>query len=93
MRRWNLIALVLVAGALLFTAKPAQAQVWIRPAAPVVIVPAPIVVRPAPVWVGPSRRGRPYWAVRRYYRPFRRGGRYVSAWAPQGRTVAVGRRW
>jgi hypothetical protein len=44
MRRWQLTGLVVGAAALLFTAGPAQAQVWIGPP-----------VRPVPpVWGGPS---------------------------------------
>jgi hypothetical protein len=93
MRRWQLTALVLGAAALFFTALPAQAQVWIRPRAPVVIAPAPVVVAPAPVVVGPGWGARPYWGGRRYDRAFRRAGWYGAVRGPRGGVVAVGRRW
>ncbi len=65
MRSWHLTGLVVSAAALLFTARPAQAQVWVgRPAvvspppavwygppAPVVVARPPVVVSPAPVVV------------------------------------------
>jgi hypothetical protein len=100
MRRWQLTGLALGAVALFFTARPAHAQVWVSPGAPVfvapapiVVGPAPVVVGPAPVWVGPGWGARPYWGGRRSYRPFRRGGWYGAAWGPRGRGVAFGRRW
>jgi hypothetical protein len=45
MTRWQLTGLVVGAAALLFTARPAQAQAWFGP--PVGVVPGP-VVRPVP---------------------------------------------
>jgi hypothetical protein len=86
MRRWQPTGLVLGAAALILTARPALAQVWISPSAPVVVAPAPVVV-------GPGWGARPYWGVRRYNRALRRGGWYGAAWGPRGRVVAVGRRW
>ena len=44
MRSWQLTGLVVGAAALLFTARPAQAQVWVGPP---VVAPAP------PVWFSP----------------------------------------
>jgi hypothetical protein len=96
MRRWQLTALVLGAAAVFFTPRTAHAQVWIGPAAPVVVAPAPFVVAPAPVVVGPVWEARPYWgwgARRAYYRPWRRGGWYGGVRGPRGGVVTVGRRW
>jgi hypothetical protein len=97
MRRWQLTALVAGAAALFFTARPAQAQVWFSPPAPVVVGPAPVVVGPAPVVVGPAWGARPYWgwgARRAYYRPwgYRRGW-YGGVRGPRGGAVTVGRWW
>ena len=83
MRRWQPTGLVLGAAALILTARPALAQVWISPSAPVVV---------APGWgARPDWGGRRYW--RGYRRGYRRGGWYGAAWGPRGRVVAVGRRW
>jgi len=85
MRSWKLMALALGAAALLFTARPAQAQVFIG--AP------PIVVAPAPVVIGPTWGYRPYWGVRRgWYAPRRRGW-YGAVRGPRGGVVVAGRRW
>jgi hypothetical protein len=97
MRSWKLMALALGVGALLFTARPAQAQVFIGP-------PAPVLVGPAPVVVGPSWGYNPYWGVRRgWYGPsYRRGwygapsyrrGWYGGWRAPRGSVWVAGRRW
>ena len=92
-------ALALGAGALLFTPRPAQAQVWIGPPDPVVVGPA-WGVRPA--WgVAPGWQVAPAWGVRRYYRPvfrtyyrpFRRAAWYGPVRSPWGGAVTVGRRW
>jgi len=99
MRKWHLIALALSAAALLSSARPAQAQVWVSPA-PVFVQPAPVFVQPAPVvvapaWgVGPAWRAGPVWGPR-YYRPIRRGGWYAGVRGPRGGAVVVGgrRRW
>jgi hypothetical protein len=97
MRRWQLTALVVGVAALFFTARPAQAQWWIAPPAPVVVTPAPIVVTPAPVVVGPTWGARPYWGwgARRYayYGPWRRAGWYGAVRGPRGGVVVGGRRW
>ncbi len=101
MRRLQLTCLVLGVAALLFAARPAHAQVWVRPPVvfaptPIVVAPAPVVVAPAPVIVGPGWGARPYWGWRPYYRPFRRAAWYGGAWGawgPRGRVVAAGRRW
>jgi hypothetical protein len=72
MTRWQLTGLVVGAAALLFTARPAQAQVWVSRPAPVVVVPPPVVVGRPPVWAvppvgvvpGPVVVGSPsVWAV------------------------------
>jgi hypothetical protein len=89
MRFCQLTGLVLSTAALLLIARSAEAQVWVRPPAPIVVGPAPIMVAPAPVVVGPAWGPRPYWGVRRYYRPFRRAGWYGTAWGPR----ATWRRW
>jgi hypothetical protein len=84
MRSLQLTALVLGAAALFFTARPAQAQVWIAPRAPIVVAPAPIVVSPG--W-GATR----YWGVR--YRGW--GGRrgwYAGVRGQRGGVVVAGRR-
>ena len=98
MRSWKLMALALGFAALLFTARPAQAQVFIGPPAPVVIAPAPIVV-------GPTWGVSPYWGARRswYYGPVYRRGWYGAPYArrgweagwrgPRGRAWVAGRRW
>ena len=101
MRLWQMAALILGPAALLFTAQPARAQVWIG-GGPVVVGPA----WGAPAWgapayvVGPAW-GRPVYPVARarYVRPrrfYRRGsyrtGWYGGAWGPSGVWVA-GRRW
>jgi hypothetical protein len=98
MRSWHL-AMVLVGGALLFTARPAQAQrMWVSPRGPVMVAPtwqpAPVVWQPAPVWYGSTAWGSPAWG-----RPggWYRGGWYRSGWygsveGPRGRRVAY-RRW
>ena len=76
MRRWQLTGLVLGAAALCFTARPAQAQVWIgRPPPPVWPVPPigsvppigvvpPIGSVPGPVVVSPGWGAQPYWGRR-----------------------------
>jgi hypothetical protein len=93
MSRWHLAALTLGAAALLFTARPAQAQVWVGG--------GPVVVGPAwggPAWgVGPVWGARYVgptwgWGPRRYYRPYRRGW-YGAVRGPRGRVVVAGRRW
>jgi hypothetical protein len=89
MRFSQFTGLVLGAAALLLSARQAEAQVWIGPSAPIVVGPAPIVVAPAPVVVGPGWGPRPYWGVRRYYRPVRRAGWYGAAWGPR----TTWRRW
>jgi hypothetical protein len=105
MKLWKRTVLALGAVALLFTARPAQAQVWIGPPAPVMVTPtwgvapswgAVPVWQPAPTWgVAPGWRAAPAWGVRTYYRPvyrpFRRGW-YGVARGPRGGTVAF-RRW
>jgi hypothetical protein len=55
MTRWQFSGLAVGAAALLFTARPAQAQVWFGPpvVAPVVR-PAPVVVTSASTWAGPT---------------------------------------
>jgi len=95
MRRWHLFALALGAAALFFTARPAQAQVWIGSPAPVVVAPAPFVFAPAPVVVGPTWGARPYWGARRYayYGPWRRGGWSGAVRGPRGGVVVAGRPW
>jgi hypothetical protein len=96
MRRWQWTGLVLVAATLFFTARPAQAQVWVGPPvvspAPPVWVGPPVVVARPPVVVGPGWGARPR-DMRRAYRAARRGGWYGTAWGPRGGVVAVGRRW
>ena len=106
MTRWQLTGLVVGAAALLFTARPARAQVWVGRPAPIVVARPPIVVgRPTPVWpvppvgvvpgpvvVGPDWGARPR-DVRRAYRAARRGGWYGPAWVPPGGVVVAGRRW
>ena len=96
MRSWQL-AMVMVGGALLFTARPAQAQrVWVGPRGPVMVAPT---WQPAPVWYGSPGWGRPrpYWYRGGWY-GYRsgwygsRGGWYASARGPRGGRVAV-RRW
>ena len=78
MRRWQLTGLVVGAAALLFTARPAQAQVWVGrppppvwPVPPVGVVPPPPVtpvppigVVPGPGVVGPGWGTTTYWAGR-----------------------------
>jgi hypothetical protein len=102
MKLWKRTALALAAVALLGTARPAQAQVWVGAPGPVVVNPgwgpAPVwgvapAWRPAPVWVAPAWRPAPAWGVRTYYRPFRpyRRGWYSTARGPWGGTVV--RRW
>ena len=79
MKSWQLTGLVVGAAALLFTARPAQAQVWFGPpvAAPAPPVwfgpPAPVVVARPPVVVAPGWGARPR-DVRRAYRAARRAG-------------------
>jgi hypothetical protein len=56
MRSWQLTGLVVCAAALLFTARPAQAQVWVGPpvaTAPPVWVGPPVVAPARTVWVNP----------------------------------------
>jgi len=94
MRRSQLIGLVFGAAVLYFAARPAEAQVWVRPSPPLMIAPAPVVVAPTPVVVGSSWRGRRpyryYWAGRRYrYFPRRRVW-YAPVW---GLSPGVVRRW
>jgi hypothetical protein len=101
MRSWHL-AMVLVGGALLFTARPVQAQrVWVNPGGPVVVGPTwqqpPAVWGPTPVWYGAW--GSPAWGSPAWGRPpgWYRGGWYRSGWygsvqGPRGRRVAW-RRW
>jgi hypothetical protein len=100
MRLWHL-AMVLVGGALLFTARPAQAQrVWVSPR-PVVVAPtwqpAPVVWQPAPVWGSPAWGRPPGWSRGGWYRSgwygAPRGGWYASARGPRGRRVGWYRRW
>ena len=93
MRSWKLMALALGFAALLFTARPAQAQVFIGPPAPVVVAPAPVVV--APSWgVGPSWGAGPYWGYRRaWYRPVPRRGGYGGWRGPRGGVWVAGRGW
>jgi hypothetical protein len=96
MRSWQL-AMVMVGGALLFTARPAQAQrVWVGPGGPVMVAPG---WQTAPVWSGSPRWGRPrpyryrggwYGYRSGWYGP--RGGWYASARGPWGGRAAV-RRW
>ena len=94
MSRWHFFALALGAAALFFTARPAQAQVWIGSPAPVVVAPAPVFVAPAPVVVGPSWGYRPYWGVRRgWYAPVYRRGWYGAVRGPRGGVVVAGRGW
>jgi hypothetical protein len=94
MRRSQLTGLVFGTAALYFAARPAEAQVWIRPSPPMMISPAPVVVAPAPVVVGSSWGGRRpyrYWAGRRYRYFPRRRVYYAPVW---GRPpVMVSRRW
>ena len=98
MRRSHLTGMAIGAAVLFFTAKPAEAQVWVRPAPPVMIAPAPVVVAPATRFVTPApvvvRSGwsyrSPYWGGRRY-RVSRRRGWYAPAWGPPARVVY--RRW
>jgi hypothetical protein len=90
MRRWQLTGLVLGAAVLFFTARPAQAQMWIQSSPPVVWAPPPVVVTPAPVVVGPGWGPGPVWGPPR---AVRRSGWYGAAWGPRGRGFAVGRRW
>jgi len=100
MKRSWLTGLLLGAAVPFFAAKPAEAQVWVRPSAPLMIAPAPVVVAPAqrfvvpaPVVVNSGWRGRPYryyWTARRY-RPYRRRGWYSPTWGPPTRVVY--RRW
>ena len=85
MRSWQLTGLVVGAAALLFTARPAQAQVWVGPpvaapartvwvSPPVVAAAPPVwVARPAPVVVAPGWGARPR-DVRRANRAARRAG-------------------
>src|SRR5262249_17293908 len=61
MTRWQLTGLVVGAAALLFTARPAQAQVWARRPAPIVVARPPIVIAPPPIVVG--RPTPPVWPV------------------------------
>jgi hypothetical protein len=69
MRNWQLTGLVVGAAALLFTARPAQAQVWVSPP---VVAPArpvwvsrPVVAAASPVWVSPPVvAAPPVWAAR-----------------------------
>jgi len=98
MRRVQLTGMVFGAAVLFFAAKPAEAQVWVRPSAPMMIAPAPVVVVPgqrvvvpAPVVVNPSWRGGRYryWGARRY-RPSRRRYWYAPTWGPPATVV---RRW
>ena len=109
MRSWQLTGLVVGAAALLFTARPAQAQVWIgppagptppvRPVPPIGIVPGPPVgvVPPIGVVPGPVVVSPGWWAsprdVRRANRAARRVGWYGTAWAPPGGMVVAGPRW
>ena len=83
MKLWKRTALALGAAALFFTARPAQAQMWVGP--------------PGPVMVTPGWGVAPAWGVRTYYRPvdrpFRRAGWYGAVRGPRGQVVAVGRRW
>ena len=76
MRSWQLTGLVVGAAALLFTARPAQAQVWVGPpvaapsrtvwvSPPVVAAPPVWAARPAPVVVArPSVVVSPGWGAR-----------------------------
>jgi hypothetical protein len=79
MRRWQLTGLAVGAAALLFTAGPAQAQVWIgppvSPVPPIGVVPPvwggppvspvpPIGTLPGPVVVSPGWGAQPYWGRR-----------------------------
>jgi hypothetical protein len=98
MRAWQW-AMVLVAGALLLTARPAQAQrVWVGPSGPVMVAPtwqpAPVVWQPAPVWYGSPGwvTPRPNWYRGGWYGGYR-GGWYASARGPRGRRVGFYRRW
>ena len=94
MRSWKLMALALGTAALLFTARPAQAQVFIGPPAPVVVAPVPVVVGPS--WgVGPTWGASPYWGARRswYYGPVYRRGWYGGWRGPRGGAWVAGRRW
>jgi hypothetical protein len=98
MRSWQW-AIVLVGGALLFTARPAQAQrMWVGPGGPPVVVgptwqQPPAVWGPTPVWYGSPAWGRPrpYWYRGGWYGS--RGGWYASARGPRGGRVAFYRRW
>jgi hypothetical protein len=51
MRRWQLTGLVVGAAALFFTARPAQAQVWVGPP---IVSPAPPSWSALPSWSAPA---------------------------------------
>ena len=97
MRSWQL-ALVLVGGALVFTARPAQAQrVWVSPAAPVMVAPAPVWYA-GPTWGRPPGWYRGGWYRSGWYGSPRgwygsRGGWYAGARGPRGGRVGFYRRW